>query len=411
MRLSNDHTIFTWQRNSLSAGLLAKSPDQFSQSDIWCPLDYQKFVALFSISSPKPDFAQTNFGMHVQLPLAPVSGFSGYYIGFLACTRKADLPADWQVVKERLHLPPEAKLPFIFSRRVPGGLPRQFMRTSIQNRMMGYGNPADHECELEPIWISLKDDVTPLVWTPLVGQTPLQIPHINKAKDLVTIIMERHHQNVTIVTAYPPEAFSHGNELSLKIGGTAAQTLRVMVIQNERGRRNIAILFFLLGSNLCLACTHTLANEDADGVYNRVLAEGTTFTGFQSIPSGSRGKSSMYRRGFFTSLECVDVEAFIHRFTIGPGHHETSRPLRDIASECAILIGTDFPVPPDFFRYQITQDSWHRDSLDQVGEVLVAFWPKVEDQTMPESTPAEKKRLELLFQMWGTGGGFRPDGF
>ena len=412
MRVSNDHTIFTWQRKSLTAGLLAESPDEFSQSAIWRPLDFQAFVAIFSISTFKPDFAPTNFGMHIQLPLAPVPEFNGYYIGFLACTSKADPHVNWRAVKKDLHLPPEAKLPFIFLRRVPGGFPRQFMRTSIDNCMMGSGNPTDYECELEPIWISLMDDITPLVCKPLVGQLPspsdILVP-MGKAEDLVTIIMERRHHNLKIVTGYPPETFSRGNELTLKMAGTAAQTLRVMIIQNKRGRGDVAIVFFLIGSNLCLACSQTLANDDAERVYNRILAEGTTFTGFLSIPFNSYGESSMYRGGFFISLECVNVGALMYRFTIGPAHRDTSVPAGNTARGRAIQILINLPVPSDFFTYQLKHRS--QNIGGEVGEVLLAFWPKVEDQTVPQKTPAAEKRLELLHKMWETTGDFWDDDF
>jgi hypothetical protein len=128
MRTSHDHTIFTWQRKALTAGLLAQSPDEFAQSGLWLPMDYQTFVGTFAVSEPKPDYAPTNFGMHIQLPLAPIPGYTGYYLAVLACTRNG----------------PEARFPIIFLRQVPGAFPRSFMRTSLHNCMMGYGKPAEH---------------------------------------------------------------------------------------------------------------------------------------------------------------------------------------------------------------------------------------------------------------------------
>jgi hypothetical protein len=83
MQISHDHSIFAWQRKSLTAGLLAESPDEFAHSYAYRPADYQIFTKTFAISKAKLDFVMTNFGLHIQLPLTPILGLDGYYVAYL----------------------------------------------------------------------------------------------------------------------------------------------------------------------------------------------------------------------------------------------------------------------------------------------------------------------------------------
>lgn len=85
LKTANDHSIFAWQRKSTNTGLLASSPDEFEHSTWITSVDYQLYVKRYSISHPKPDFAATNFGLHIQLPLEPIVQSEGLYIGYLAC--------------------------------------------------------------------------------------------------------------------------------------------------------------------------------------------------------------------------------------------------------------------------------------------------------------------------------------
>lgn len=225
--------------------------------------------------------------------------------------------------------------------------------------MVGYGRPADHNCTLEPIWISLEEEVSPLLWRPYGTELPppLEIPmQTTKAADIVTVVMERSHQYVNILTAHPPEAFD-GNELSLKMAETAAESLRVMVIQNERGKDTIAVAFFLLGSELCLACIQISAQEEARDVYSRILTQSTTLIGFLSIPFDSPVESWMYHGGFFTCLECVNVELLNYLFTIGPGERDKGYQTGNVCSERVTQINVSFTVSPDFYKLERKGDS------------------------------------------------------
>lgn len=143
MRVSHDHSIFAWQRKSLTAGLLAESPDEFAHSYTCRPADYQKFIETFKISKAKPDFVVTNFGLHIQLPLAPIPRVDGYYVAYLACTASDQREEHARDGGTRFtHQEREGgddEWVAIFLHRQLGGFSGQFTRTSFQNHMLGRG--------------------------------------------------------------------------------------------------------------------------------------------------------------------------------------------------------------------------------------------------------------------------------
>jgi hypothetical protein len=83
LRSSNDHSIFDRQGKILTAGMLAESPDGFVHSSHWASGSFHFFMKKFSISKPKPHFEVTNFGLRLQLPMAPIPNFRGYYVAFM----------------------------------------------------------------------------------------------------------------------------------------------------------------------------------------------------------------------------------------------------------------------------------------------------------------------------------------
>jgi hypothetical protein len=384
IKISSDHTIFTWQRKSLTAGLLAHSPDEFEHSGTWRSMDYQIFMNTFGITTAKPDFAPTNFGMHIQLPLAQIPDHNGYYLAFLSCTESPDIPFHnlrWLKSRDGEYTTQDwsnARLPLIFLRQVPGGLTRQFTRTSLQQTMIGYGRPADHTCTLEPIWISLEEDITPLLWRAYGRELPppLEMPiRKTQAEDLVTVVMERSHHYVQILSAYPPAAFSDGNELTLRITENAADSLRIMIVQNERGKDSMAVAFFLLGSELCLACVRISAREEAKDVYDRFLTKRPTIVGFLSTPFHNPVESWMYHGGFVISLEWINVEALNYVFTIGPGERDFGNHIGgNVCSNKATQINVSIKVSPEFF---ILQRHGDEDSMWIIKNLLIHSVPVV----------------------------------
>ncbi|KAL2680360.1 hypothetical protein Neosp_007957 [[Neocosmospora] mangrovei] len=318
MRISHDHSIFAWQRKSLTAGLLAESPDEFAHSSTCYPADYQKFIETFNISKPKPDFVMTNFGLHIQLPLAPIPEFDGYYVAYLACTASDRRQAETQDWGSRFtHQEWEYgddEWVAIFLHRQPGGIPGQFTRTSLQNHMLGRGIDASAEYESEPIWVSLNDDISPLLWkSPETQISPfLQLPSFRLDRDdTVTVIMEQRFRHTTILNVYPNEAFSGANEVSLKGSDALYESLAVMVVQNERGKDRMMVAFWIDGDHLIAGYGTALDSDSAHTLHTRFLTTGCTLSeGFVTIPVGTPGESFINKNGFFVSLECVGALAY-----------------------------------------------------------------------------------------------------
>lgn len=85
LRSTYDHSLFAWKMSSPSSGLLAASPDQFSGSADIVSMDYNTYAVQFGNSNPKPEYASTNFGIRIQLPLQKI-GDKNVYRAYLACT-------------------------------------------------------------------------------------------------------------------------------------------------------------------------------------------------------------------------------------------------------------------------------------------------------------------------------------
>ncbi|KAI1376960.1 hypothetical protein F4677DRAFT_416919 [Hypoxylon crocopeplum] len=92
MRTTHDHTIFAWTSPptaALSQGLenvstmLALSPDQFEESSNFRPLPHNDKG---KIQGRKLDYALTNAGLAIQLPIARIEELDGIYAAFLSCS-------------------------------------------------------------------------------------------------------------------------------------------------------------------------------------------------------------------------------------------------------------------------------------------------------------------------------------
>lgn len=80
MKVSHDHGVFAWQLSNNSSGILAMSPTQFSSASLFDKLHYGEFVERFDIRNAKADYAMTNFGLHIQLPLKKAGGYFFWHI-------------------------------------------------------------------------------------------------------------------------------------------------------------------------------------------------------------------------------------------------------------------------------------------------------------------------------------------
>jgi hypothetical protein len=118
LRVSNDHSIFAWRLSIFDeGGLLAASPSQFANSAQFSPIGYQEFDSKFQISekvlsksgnfTARPDYAVTNFGIRIQLPLEKDSSSPNENIwrAYLACVHGEEKAWTWIYLKKQPHKP------------------------------------------------------------------------------------------------------------------------------------------------------------------------------------------------------------------------------------------------------------------------------------------------------------------
>ncbi|KAN0094101.1 Heterokaryon incompatibility protein (HET) domain containing protein [Hyaloscypha variabilis] len=89
MRQSFDHSLFAWEPTRSGCGLLAESPDQFSNCGNVVHISYDRYVLQLKVGLENPDYTQTNFGTRIHLPLERTS-VTGVYRTSLACTRQSE---------------------------------------------------------------------------------------------------------------------------------------------------------------------------------------------------------------------------------------------------------------------------------------------------------------------------------
>lgn len=95
LRVSNDHSIFAWQGNKTSYEMLAASPDQFTDASHFDPMNYNDFTTAFAMRDAKIDYAMTNAGLRIELPLLKIDSLKKVnkddeeseemYLAYLAC--------------------------------------------------------------------------------------------------------------------------------------------------------------------------------------------------------------------------------------------------------------------------------------------------------------------------------------
>jgi hypothetical protein len=87
MKVTNDHTIFAWDRDSTSGDMLALAIQDFRGADHFQRLSPEHFMDAFGLNAPKLDYAMTNVGLQIELPLYQVPKHSHLFFAFLACKR------------------------------------------------------------------------------------------------------------------------------------------------------------------------------------------------------------------------------------------------------------------------------------------------------------------------------------
>ena len=99
MKTSNDHTIFAWTSPPVPpfshgfehiSSMLALSPDQFKCSANFKPFSQRESSKASTRGGHKLDFAITNAGLAIRLPLKKIVEVEGLYAAFLSCSEGED---------------------------------------------------------------------------------------------------------------------------------------------------------------------------------------------------------------------------------------------------------------------------------------------------------------------------------
>lgn len=148
LRVSSDHSIFAWEGEVSEAGLLATSPDQFLHSIHFSPIHRRAYEKRYGVTNLKADYAMTNLGLRIQLPLLllkpkDAGGKKGLYRAFLACDYDGGVKRDWmygEVVGER-------ESTWIYLQRNESEPGHHFTRTSLHKRSLGYGPTPEYSSD------------------------------------------------------------------------------------------------------------------------------------------------------------------------------------------------------------------------------------------------------------------------
>jgi hypothetical protein len=158
MRVSTDHTIFTWwgQGSSITSGILALSPDHFIRT-VLHPVEFDAYRQAFDLSQAKPEFTVTNYGLKIQIPIAEIGpDYPGYYYAFLAARYLGAAAQDeWAT---------------IYLYRKPGGGMRQFTRTSFRGMWLEHRKIGLEDFHKDTIFITTTVETWPLVLDPNIAE-------------------------------------------------------------------------------------------------------------------------------------------------------------------------------------------------------------------------------------------------
>ena len=122
LRVSFDHTIFAWQLRKFCSGLIAESPDDFSQAADIKKMSMKDFHNMFELKLPALGYAMTNVGLSLNVPYRHIKSHKGLYIAFLAC----------YYAKKQTPI-------FIYLRRDHSKLSSHYFRTRKSTRSIGDG--------------------------------------------------------------------------------------------------------------------------------------------------------------------------------------------------------------------------------------------------------------------------------
>jgi hypothetical protein len=238
MRVSTDQTIFAWQGNNEGSGMLATSPEMFSESAGYVPMTYSRFADRFGIEATiqKPDFAMTNFGLRIQLPIVKMPDYFQHLVfAILAC-----------------HRGNEERPTIIFLHQHPDRPSSHFYRTLFNGRSLSDANCGSLEsC---PFWMSRFDrEIHVRIQTIWVSRGETRIGKqlgidcnqtryefcMTASKGLISSA-----DAAKIVDVYPPELFSTSETgLQALRGMETAHHASVVFSSTKQDRQRLAFVF------------------------------------------------------------------------------------------------------------------------------------------------------------------------
>ncbi len=209
IRRSPDHTILAWHGYGTfpSTGVLASSPDQFC-SALYYPVQHKTFIRALKIPLHKatPDFAITNCGLHIHLPIAPIEGNPGYYYSFLAASRS-------QAAKTT------GKFAVIYLYRNLQNHMESFARTSFEGRWIGLERVGNRKLKTTPVYLSLSETIAPLILRPMFTLLPPAATSQSSDEPMVTIIFLKKHHSINVADVDRGGCFPRKHEVRMAMFG------------------------------------------------------------------------------------------------------------------------------------------------------------------------------------------------
>jgi hypothetical protein len=161
-----------------------------------------------------PHYSTTNLGLYIQLPLAEIEDYRGYYYAFLACTTannsqfEPDRNSGW---------------PVMYLQHKLGGSKKEFVRTRFHGELLGFRTirtVRNLSMETQRIWLSVEQKIWPLVWRSYIpGTNRSSVQTLRDVADRternLVVDLETNLQALEIADAWPPDVFLSSSRISL----------------------------------------------------------------------------------------------------------------------------------------------------------------------------------------------------
>lgn len=235
MRNTNDQSIFLWEGPTISGGILADSPDRFS-GPIYHPVNPAEYASLVRMPGLKPDFAVTNFGIHIQLPMVDLG--QGYFDAYLMCRL-----APGQTAKQLSQTGSLPSFPFVRLYRPVESSTGQFLRINVGDRALVDLRNDRFPATLtlaNPIYIRSHGDVWPLAFASSVRQAIHGFWGDGLDSDgslrVRLFVLASTREDFILHDAYPRHLFRGDHVLALRASSAPAVASGLLEQMNDYGR-------------------------------------------------------------------------------------------------------------------------------------------------------------------------------